>query len=88
MIIVAFVDIENRQNQLVFILDQLLKKLYIIRISEIEASQHVHLIHQVLLPLWQRALRPLEVGAERLREWGQLVGEFDISDHPVDVGVK
>ena len=66
MVVIALIDIKHGQNQLVLILDQLLKQLDVIRIPEMIPCQHIDLIHQVLLALRQRTLGSLHVGAESL----------------------
>ena len=45
MVVITLVDIKHRQDELIFILDQLLEKLYIVRVPEVVSSQHVDLIH-------------------------------------------
>ena len=88
VVVVALVDVKHSQNQLVFVLNQLLQQLNVIRVSESIASQQVHLVHQVLLPLGQWALWPLEVRTEGLRERGQLVGQLNVCDQSVDVDIE
>ena len=88
MIVVAFIDIENGQYHLVLVLDQLVKQLHVIGVLEVVTSKHIHLIHQILLSLWQWALRPLEIGAEGLRQCSQLKGELNIGYDAIDVGVE
>ena len=63
MIVVTFIDIKHRQNELVFVLDQLLKKLNVIWVPEVIACKHIDLIHQVLLALRKGTLWPFEIGS-------------------------
>ena len=88
MIIVALVDIENGQNHLVLVLDQLVEQLHVIGVLEVVTSKHIHLVHQILLSLWQWALRPLEIGAEGLRQRSQFERELNICYDAIDVCVE
>ena len=64
MIIIAFIDVKDGKNKFVLILYELLEQLNIIRVLEMIPSEHVHLIHQILLAFRQRALWSLKVGAK------------------------
>ena len=87
MVVIALIDVKDCNNQLILVLNKFLKQLDVIRVSKVVSCEHVDLIHQVLLPLWQRTLRSLNVSAKGLREWRQFVGELNIGDHSVDVSV-
>lgn len=51
MVVVTFVDIKHSNDKLVFVMDEFLQKLDIVRISEVIPCQHINLVHQVLLSL-------------------------------------
>ena len=88
MIVVTLVDIENGQDHLILVLDQLVEELHIIRVLEVVTSEHIHLVHEVLLSLRQWALRSLKIGAEGLRQRGQLERELNIGYDAIDVSVE
>lgn len=60
----------------------------IVWISEVIPCQHIHLVHQFLLPFGQGALWSFEVGAKGLGKGDKLVGQLIVLDYPVDVGVE
>ena len=66
MIVVAFVDLKDRQNEFILVLNQLLQELYVIRVSEVIPGKHVNLVHEILLTLRQRRLRTLQIGTQSL----------------------
>ena len=88
MVVITLVDIKYRQDKLIFILDQLLEKLNIVRIPEVVSSKHVDLIHEVLFFLRQGALGSLQVGSEGLRQWSELVRELDVCNYTIYVSVE
>ena len=48
-------------------MDEFLKDLDILSILEVISRQHIDLVHEILLPLWHRALRSLQILAKCLR---------------------
>ncbi len=52
MVVIALIDVKDCDDQLILVLNKFLKQLDVIRVSKVISSEHIDLIHQVLLPLW------------------------------------
>ena len=60
-------------------MNQLLKQLNVVRISKVISSQTVYVGHQLLFPLWKRALWSLTIRAQLLSKSSQFETEFFFS---------
>ena len=61
VVLVRLEDVEAGQDELILLLDQLVQKLDVIRVAEMEPSQRVHILQKLILLSWQGRLRPLQI---------------------------
>ena len=62
VILVRLEDVEARQDELILLLDQLVQKLDVVRVAEMEPSQRVHILQKLIFLSWQWRLWPLQIG--------------------------
>lgn len=56
MVTVTFEDLKDRHDECIFFLDELLKELDVLRVTEIILSKAIDVVHQLMLPDRQGAL--------------------------------
>ena len=66
MVFVAVKNIKSRENELIFVVDQLLEQLNVIWIRKMVPSKAVYVGHQLLLAFWEWTLGSLTVSAKLL----------------------
>lgn len=62
VVLVRLEDVETRQDELILFLDQLVQKLDVVRVAEMEPRQRVDILKKLILLSWQGRLRPLKIG--------------------------
>ena len=72
MVLVTVEYIEGREDEFVFIMNQLLKKLNVVWVRKVVTSQAVNVCHELLLAFGHGTLWAFAVGTEFLSDSGQL----------------